>query len=287
LLLRRGHRPERLDAEEIRRRFPAWSTGQYVDGYFNPDGGYAESGRVTARLIALAEQAGAVLRAGARVAALAEGPDGAGGVVLADGTRLPADGVVVAAGAWTRFLLPELGEALRSTGMPVFHLQPAQPELFEAVRFPVFGAGIAETGYYGFPLHPVHGVVKVANHGPGRALHPESPERVVTAEETAALRAFLRATFPALAEAPIVHTRVCLYSDTWDGHLWIARDPERPALVVAAGDSGHGFKFAPVLGDLIAGAVEGEDSLLLRKFRWRPEIRPPRSEEAARFQEHR
>ena len=52
----------------------------------------------------------------------------------------------------------------------------------------------------------------------------------------------------------------------------IVRDPERGGLVIAAGDSGHGFKFAPVLGEIIADAVEAKDNPLLNKFRWRPEL---------------
>jgi hypothetical protein len=75
---------------------------------------------------------------------------------------------------------------------------------------------------------------------------------------------------------------VCMYCDTHDGHFWIARDPERKGLVVAAGDSGHGFKFAPVLGEIIADAVEGKDNSLLDKFRWRPEVRMGTGTDAAR-----
>ena len=72
------------------------------------------------------------------------------------------------------------------------------------------------------------------------------------------LREFLSSTFPALADAPIVYSRVCMYCDTHDGHFWIARDPDRQGLIIAAGDCGHGFKFAPVLGEIIADAVEGK-----------------------------
>lgn len=85
-------------------------------------------------------------------------------------------------------------------------------------------------------------------------------------------------------QAPIVATLVCLYCDTWDGYFWIAPDPEREGLVMATGGSGHGFKFAPLLGAWIADAVEDRPNPLLPKFRWRPEVRPPRSEEAARLQ---
>jgi glycine/D-amino acid oxidase-like deaminating enzyme len=284
LLVERGYAVERLDAAAIRRRFPAWSTGAYVDGYYNPVGGFAESGRVVSRLLEEAVHAGVDLRPGATAAGIRTHGGAVTGVDVAGGAAVPAQHVVVAGGAWTHYLLPALSGALRSSGMPVFHLQPDDPELFRAARFPTFGADLSATGYYGFPLHPLQGVVKIGNHGPGRVMHPEARQRAVTPEETEALRDFLRATFPALASAPIVYTRVCLYSDTWDGHFWIARDPDTAGLVVAAGDSGHAFKFAPVLGDLIADALEGQANPWSHKFRWRPEVHPPRSAEAARHQ---
>jgi glycine/D-amino acid oxidase-like deaminating enzyme len=189
--------------------------------------------------------------------------------------------VIAALGSWTPHALPFTAGWFRSSGMPVFHLRPDDPVLFEAARFPVFGADISSTGYYGFPLHPTAGVVKIANHGVGRALHPSSPDRVVTGDEIAALRGFLADTFPALAAAPLVASRVCVYCDTWDGHFWIDRDPERDGLVLATGGSGHAYKFAPLLGDLIADAVDGRPT---PRFRWRPGLRPERSEEAARRQ---
>jgi sarcosine oxidase / L-pipecolate oxidase len=284
LLTQRGHAPQRLDAEAIRRRFPAWAAGGYVDGYFNPAGGFAQSGRVVSQLLALAQAAGVRLHAGQTFAQFIEDGARVGGVITREGERFAADTVVMAAGSWTPHVLPWTAGYFRSNGMPVFHLKPAQPELFAAERFPVFCADITNTGYYGFPLHPNEGVVKIANHGDGRALAPESPERVVTPEETDRLRAWLREKLPPLAEAPIVFTRVCLYCDTWDGHFWIARDPERAGLVMATGGSGHGFKFAPILGGWIADAADERPNPLLEKFRWRPEVRLKRSEEAARFQ---
>jgi glycine/D-amino acid oxidase-like deaminating enzyme len=195
--------------------------------------------------------------------------------------RIAADHVVMAVGAWTPYLLPFTKGFFRATGQPVFHLQPSDPELFAPERFPVFGADITTTGYYGFPINR-NGVLKIANHGPGREMSPDSTERVVTADDERKLREFLASTFPSLVDAPIVYTRVCMYCDTHDGHFWIARDPERKGLVVAAGDSGHGFKFAPVLGEIIADALEEKDNPLLHKFRWRPEVRAGTSTDAAR-----
>jgi glycine/D-amino acid oxidase-like deaminating enzyme len=111
---------------------------------------------------------------------------------------------------------------------------------------------------------------------------PDSSERVVTPEEQRKLREFLSSTFPALADAQIVYSRVCMYCDTHDGHFWIARDPNREGLVVAAGDCGHGFKFAPVLGEIIADAVEEKHNPILQKFRWRPEVHAGSGTDVAR-----
>lgn len=282
LLERRGRRVERIDSRELSKRFPAWNAQRYAEGFVELAAGYVESGRVVSELVRRAELLGVRLRSGCRFAELDENNGRVKGIVLENGDRIAGDHVVMAAGAWTPYLLPFTRSFFQSTGHPVFHLKPPQPELFRAECFPVFGADITTTGYYGFPINS-DGVVKIANHGPGREMSPDSPARAVTRDEEEELREFLAGTFPALADAPIVSTRLCMYCDTHDGDFWMARDPERAGLVIAAGDSGHGFKFAPVLGEIIADAVEGRDNPLLEKFRWRPEVQAGKAKEAARF----
>jgi glycine/D-amino acid oxidase-like deaminating enzyme len=281
LFEQRGRKFERITSAQLRQRFPAWNADLHWDGILDPDGGYAESGRVVAALVHRAKSLGVELREGAAFSSLDENDSRMKGVVLDDGQRIAGDFVVVATGAWTPFVLPFTKTFFRATGHPVFHLKPSTPELFLPKHFPVFGADITRTGYYGFPLNR-DGVVKVANHGPGREMSPDSPMRAVTPEEESNLREFLSWSFPALADAPIVYTRICLYCDTNDGDFWIAPDPERPGLIVAAGDNGHGFKFAPVLGELIADAVEEKPNPLLERFRWRPEVHAEHGKEAAR-----
>jgi len=276
-----GHRFERFDSFTFHQRFPAFAEDRFQDGFFDPDAGYVESGRVVATLIEQARSRGVELREHARFSALDESDRRVEGIVLEDRHRINGDAVIMATGAWTPYLLPFTKKFLRSTAHPVFHLRPKQPNFFLPERFPFFGADISTTGYYGFPLN--QGVVKIANHGPGREMSPDSPERVVTRKDENDLRKFLRSTIPGLADAPIVYTRVCMYCDTNDGDFWIARDPERPNLTITTGDCGHGFKFAPVLGELIADAVEGKPNPLLQKFRWRPEIKSGETKEAARF----
>jgi glycine/D-amino acid oxidase-like deaminating enzyme len=279
LLEGRGHKLERIDSAQLRKRFPAWNAKLYADGFLDREAGYAESGHVVATLIEYAKSIGVELREERRFAALR---DREMGIVLDDGHEITGDAVIMAVGAWTPYLLPSTQKFLRATGHPVFHLKPQQPELFAPERFPVFGADISQTGFYGFPINR-DGVVKIANHGPGREMSPDSSERIVTTKEEKEMREFLSETFPALADAPIVYTRICLYCDTNDGDFWIAPDPERPGLIIAAGDSGHGFKFAPVLGEIIADAVEAKSNSFLKKFRWRPEVPRGAEKEAARF----
>ena len=314
LLEKRGLKVARMDTPQLWKRFPAWNPELYKDGVLEIEAGYAESARAVATLIDRAKSIGVELRSGSRFVCLDEDDDRVKGIVIEEwhrsavisreveesrgaidqvvsrapstslGTkRLPGDLVVMAVGAWTPYLLPFTRKFFRATGQPVFHLKPSKPEIYAPERFPVFGADITTTGYYGFPINR-DGVMKIANHGSGREMSPDSPDRVVTSEDETNLREFLASTFPTLADAPIVHTRVCMYCDTHDGHFWIARDPEREGLVVAAGDSGHGFKFAPVLGEIIADAAEGKGNPLLQKFRWRPEVRTGSGADAARFQ---
>ncbi len=274
-LLRRGHSPERLDGAELARRFPAWSK-QFVDGFYHSKGGWAESGRVAEELARRARERGIELREETPVEAILDG-----GVRIAGGEEVRAERVVVAAGSWTGELLPHLAPALRRSYHPVWHLRVEDADLFAPERFPVFTADVNRTGFYGFPLHPLAGVVKVAHHGPAVEPGPDG-ELVATPEHTAQFRRFLEERMPALAGAEIVSTRLCPYCDSQDEDFWITADPDRPAVVVASGGSGHGFKFTPVLGAVIADAVEGREHPMLPRFGWRPELRLEHGNEASR-----
>jgi glycine/D-amino acid oxidase-like deaminating enzyme len=262
LLARRGHRVERLDAAAIAARFPAYRPGAYTDGYFHREAGWAEAGAVVAHLIAEAVAAGVIVAGDTTIHRIVEH------AALTGSGRIAADAIVVCAGAWTPLLVPELAADLRPVGQPVFHLRPADPTAFADAHFPVFGADIARTGYYGFPAQR-DGIVKIANHGTGIETTSSAP-RHTTADQESSLRDFLRGSFPALADAPIVARRLCVYCDTRDANFWIARHPQHPELTVAAGGSGHAFKFAPVIGPLIADIALGLPNPLAAKFRWRP-----------------
>jgi glycine/D-amino acid oxidase-like deaminating enzyme len=278
LLRRRGHALERLDPASRVGRFPAWTPASYPDGYLNPAAGWAESGRVVEHLAVDAQSTGVELLDGIRFARLLERGSRVVGIVTDDGREMLADIVVLAAGAWTSALLPDLGRVMWSSGQPVIHVRVDDPARWRAPAFPVWAADIARTGWYGFPAL-ADGTLKIGHHGPGRRVHPDEP-RTVLSSDVARFRTFLAESLPALADAPIVASRLCLYSDTFDGNFWIDHHPDRPGLVVAAGDSGHAFKFAPVLGPLIADVVERRPNPWAVMFRCRERLRD--SKEAAR-----
>jgi glycine/D-amino acid oxidase-like deaminating enzyme len=268
-LHRRGHRLERLDSSALAERHPAWAASAYPDGYYNPRGGWAESGRVVDRLLEEARREGVAVHEGTAFDCFLTEGSRVAGVLSTRGDRFPGDQVVVAAGAWTPYLLPRLAPIVKVVGQPVIHLRPEDSGSFRPPRFVPWGADVARTGWYGFPAL-WDGTVKVANHGAGREVHPDEPREVLP-EEVECFREFLRGTFPVLADAPIAGTRLCLYGDTPDGNFLIDRDPDREGLVVAGGGSGHAFKFAPVLGGIVADAVEGGRDRFSGRFAWRSE----------------
>ncbi|MCH7588662.1 MAG: FAD-dependent oxidoreductase [Chloroflexi bacterium] len=268
LLQKHGHSPERLSAVEIHARFPAWDPVDHPEAYFNPRAGWAESGEVVARLIAEAKRLGVSVRPGSAMDTLLEQGSRVVGVRTTEGSELRGDIVVVAAGCWTPSLLPHLREVMWAVGQPVYHFKVEQVADYQPPNFVIWTADINNTGWYGFPALD-DGTLKVANHGHGKRQPADAP-REVDADDEQRFRAFFRKSLPGLAQAPAIFNRLCMYCDTWDGDFWIDHDPDRAGLVVASGGSGHGFKFAPMLGPIIADVVERVPNRFAHRFAWRP-----------------
>jgi len=268
LLTGRGFPLEKLSPGDLAQGYPHWNSQYYIDGYFNPRAGWAEAGEITASLAEDAANAGVRIVTGFAAVSLIQEGRRVTGAVATDGAELKADWVVVAAGVWTTILLPDLADRMWPVGQPIFYFKPEDIDSYRPPSFPPWGADIPRSGWYGFPAND-EGVLKMANHGPGRRMHADS-ERVIGPEEETNCRAFLNRSLPSLALLPFHDSKMCLYCDTWDGDFWIARDPERDGLVVATGGSGHAFKFAPVLGGLTADALEGTENTYSERFAWRP-----------------
>jgi sarcosine oxidase len=125
----------------------------------------------------------------------------------------------------------------------------SEPARFAPGRFPVFLIESAHGIHYGFPADG-DGHVKVAkHHHKDETVDPDRYDRNVSADDEALIRAALAEHLPA---ANVRSATVCLYTNTRDEHFWIDRLPECPQVLVASPCSGHGFKFAPVIGEILA-----------------------------------
>lgn len=267
LLLKRGHKIERLNANELRRRFPAWNAERYPDGYFNPQGGWSPSGRTVNLLAARARKAGVEIIEGVSFTELIEEGGRVRGAKTTDGKQYRADWVVVCAGQWTPVLLPWMQEVMWPTAQPVMHFRADDVKSYQPPVFPVWTADVGKTGWYGFPAQD-DGTLKVANHGPGWRKDPREP-RVMPPDVEPRFRKFLSESLPGLANAPKVGERLCFYCDTFDGNFWVDKDPERPGLLVSAGGSGHAFKFSPLISRVTADVLEGKPNKYAPRFAWR------------------
>lgn len=266
-LAARGWPVERIDAQALAARFPQWRADRYPDGYLDHRAGWAAAEAAMKALLADARAAGVAVTTDTAALELLEVGGAVRGVLTAEGEALTADVTVVAIGSWTTAVVPELAGVMRATGHPILVFRVDDPARWRPPHFTPWGADIAATGWYGFPA-AADGTIKIARHAAGVPL-PHGAPRAVAAEVVEAARGFLAETLPGLAKAPLVTTRLCAYCDTADGHFLIDRHPTRPGLVVAAGGSGHAFKFAPVLGDRVAAAVEGRVADVEPRFRWR------------------
>lgn len=276
LHLELGISVEHWSSGEISRRMPGWSAADAGEAHFNPSAGWAASARAVEWRLSIARQAGVSFRSGFRAARLIQNGDRVVGVESTEGDRVAADLTVVAAGAWTPGLVPELADRLRPSAQTVFHFDGSHlPGLRE---LPVWCADISRTGWYGFPMD-ADGRFKLGHHGTGRDLPPDPGPDPDPGDE-ARFREFLSGRFPAMAKARPLASRICFYCDSFDGDFWIDLDPTRRGLLVAAGGSGHGFKFGPLVGGLVADLAAGRRAPIGARFRWR--AKGPENREKAR-----
>ena len=279
LLTAAGWPLERLDSGTVAERFPLWNAEHYTDGYYNPRGGWAEAGETVLFMAAEAQAAGIEIRSGFTAQTLLIDSGRAVGIRSADSEEVRADAVLVAAGVWTPRLVREMQDMMTPVAQTLVYLRPTLPERFRPPSFPPWGADIPRTGWYGFPAN-TEGVVKMANHGPGRVVDADAPRDADDAV-IQSCRDFLADSLPELANAPLAGSRACFYNDTWDADFYITRHPQVEGLTIATGGSGHAFKFTPVLGKVTADVIEGKQNRYAERFAWRSRGESPG--EATRF----
>ena len=242
-----------LDSAEVRRRFPALRPGPADAALYEAQAGVLFPERCIEAHLRLAAAAGAELRQEEPVRRWAAT---AGGVAVeTDVGRYSAGWLVLTAGAWLGGLLADLRLPLQPERIPTFWMEPREsPKLFDAGRFPVWIWEASELGFfYGCP-HLDWAGAKVGRHHSGEPCDPATVDRQVRPRDEARVRQFLARCMPAL-DGPIAGSRVCLYTNTPDEHFVVDRHPDFPSVLFAGGFSGHGFKFAPVVGEILADLV--------------------------------
>lgn len=245
-----------LTAADIRRRFPMLRPADDECAVYEPDAGvlFPETCVLAHLHAAVAE--GAEARFGTRVESWAL--DGDGVVVTTASGRISADRLVICAGPWSGEIMSAFGLPLQVERNVMHWFDPREhAERFEASTFPIYilqRRGV--TPLYGCPLLPGQGV-KVAFHYSEQFTTPAEIERQVAPSEVDTIRRALQSWIPDAA-GTWRRSTVCMYTNTPDKHFVVGLHPQDPRIVFAGGFSGHGFKFCPVIGEILADlALQG------------------------------
>jgi len=242
---------ELLDPAALRERMPLfrfeadwWGLAEATAGYLLPE-------RCIEAHLAVAERHGAELRFEERLRSW--GTDGGGIRVSTDRGTYRADRIVIAAGAWNPGLLPRIAPLLQVKRVPLFWFEP-HAETDALARLPVY---IVDSGHghgcYGFPYLADQGL-KIATHGLGTPADPDTVDREPHPSDEVPVREFIKRHLP-VADGPTREAKICMYTVTPDEHFIV--DVAGPAAYASA-CSGHGFKFASVMGEILADlALDG------------------------------
>jgi sarcosine oxidase len=261
---------EALTAVEIQRRWPGLRASDPLVGVYEPAAGYLLVEDCVAAHLEAARAAGAELLPDTEV--LAWDANQQGVRVRTSNGEFTADRLIVTAGAWAGQLLADVNIRLTIRRKSLFWFATDAVDYDASSRFPVFLFELPGGVFYGFPKLDARGV-KFAEHSGGVPVaDPLAVDRAVDQEEQQRLREILPQFLPGVSPRVTDHA-VCLYTMSPDEHFVVDRHPAHANVVFAAGLSGHGFKFAPILGQALADlALSGAselpiDFLSLERFR--------------------
>lgn len=259
-----------LGREAVSQLYPTLKLMEDEAAIFDSEAGVLKPERSLAAHLDLAQRTGAEMKFNAPMECW-RATDGGFEVVLRDGTRVTAKSLVLALGPWFQQILAELGVTISVQRNVQVWFTPATAD-YHASRFPAFL--VERDGLpaplYGFP--DFGGGLKAAFHGFGDLTDAEHVERTVDhGRDIAPLIRAMEDWMPGAA-AKVTGAKPCMYSLTPDHHFIVDRHPAHPRLILCGGFSGHGFKFAPVIGEIATDlALDGGsrheiEFLSLRRF---------------------
>ena len=248
-----GIRYEKLSTEECAKRWPQINFEGVPWSVYEPDSGFLAARRACeAVLNAFVKNGGQY-----RQTQATPGPIVANrmhGINIGTSEVLTADYYVFALGPWLGKIFPFLTSIITPTRQEVFFFgTPAGDVRFTEAQLPTWIDG-GKSPFFGVPGNHWRGF-KIADDTRGPVIDPTTVERQISEEKLASARAYLRMRFPALANAPLVESRVCQYENSTDHNFILDRQPDAGNVRIVGGGSGHGFKHGPVMGEMVADAV--------------------------------
>lgn len=262
---------ELLEAAQVKERFPQFRVPEGTSGFYEENAGFLVPELAIAAHVELARKRDAEIRSGEEI--LGWESTSTGVAVRTRTGTIEAGHLVLTAGAWSAQLLRDLKVSLTVTRQ-VLAWFDAQGEA-ESLMLGRFPCWFLETdppyGHYGFPMMKSgQAGFKIALHKPGELVGEADAERAeASEEEIAALRQVLRSCLPG-GDGPLLASRTCLYTNSADSHFVLGEHPTDDHVSFAAGFSGHGFKFASVMGEVLADlASEGSTEHPVDFLSWR------------------
>jgi glycine/D-amino acid oxidase-like deaminating enzyme len=252
LLKQAGVKFEQLSTSECARRWPQINFDGVSWCIFEADSGYLPARRSCEVVLNAFVREGGEYRQAHVVPGLIKA-NRLQGVSVAPGEMLEADAYIFACGSWLGKVFPFLASRITPTRQEVFFFGPgAGDSRFTDAQLPTwidFGKR-----FYGVPGNDWRGL-KVGDDRRGITVEPTYMERVVSNEALATARAYVDLRFPGMRGAPLVESRVCQYENSTDQNFLLDRHPEAQNIWIVGGGSGHGFKHAPVVGEMVSDAV--------------------------------
>ena len=253
---------EVLSNQELTQRFPGYRMPGSIKAVFQPQGGLLVPEKCIEAHVKIAKKHGASVHTQERVQGWELLADERVSVTT-DKATYTCEKLVLCGGAWAYKLLPELDQKAVPERQVLIWMETKQPSWFTPARFPVWNGQVDEGRYYGFPEFNPSGQTPGMKfgrwHHRDEICDPDTVDRNIYPEDERMLRQFGEKYFPDGA-GQTLDMKACMFTNTADEHWILQRIPDMPQVSVAAGFSGHGFKMASVIGEIMADLAQNGET---------------------------
>jgi len=260
---------EQLSTTDASQRFPQLSFPNDFEILFEPDAGFLPPERSIRLYTAQAKKHGAIIHSNEKVVEWTK--EGVGIIVKTDKHLYHCNKLIITAGAWAGKMIPGFSSKIKVTRQFIAWIKTKDDKHFALHNFPCWMIGDADKHgcFYGFPLLDTKKFgeppgLKLAHHFPAQVTNPDNVNRQTTEDDLKNIKYCLDKYLPGVFDS-VLHTKICLYGNSPDENFIIDKLPGYEENVsIACGFSGHGFKFASVVGEILADiAIEGKTDLLI------------------------